>query len=167
MVMQVPKKYQSDEGIRAIFESVQVPYPTTSVHIGRKVGRLSELIELHNDTVKDLESVLVKYMKDGKIAKERPMKRLGGFMCFGGQKVDAIDFYTYVAHYLTLNSNNGENILSVQSSSEPKERSRSIVIKLTPINLKTMVSHPWHQCHMRILSAICLGRNESKAPVLH
>ncbi|PSR72720.1 hypothetical protein PHLCEN_2v11415 [Hermanssonia centrifuga] len=94
MVMQVPKKYQSDEGIRAIFESVQVPYPTTSVHIGRKVGRLSELIELHNDTVKDLESVLVKYMKDGKIAKERPMKRLGGFMCFGGQKVDAIDFYT-------------------------------------------------------------------------
>ncbi len=37
-VRRVPKKLQSDEGLTAIFESVKVPYPTTSVHIGRKVG---------------------------------------------------------------------------------------------------------------------------------
>ncbi|KAG1868086.1 late exocytosis, associated with Golgi transport-domain-containing protein, partial [Suillus tomentosus] len=54
-VMHVPKKYQSDEGIHAIFASVQVPYPTTSVHIGRKVGRLPELIEYHNTAVRELE----------------------------------------------------------------------------------------------------------------
>ncbi|KZT69635.1 DUF221-domain-containing protein [Daedalea quercina L-15889] len=93
MVTQVPKKLQSDEGIRAIFQSVQVPYPTTSVHIGRKVGQLPELIEYHNNTVREFEAVLVQYLKDGKLAKERPQKRLGGFLCFGGQKVDAINYY--------------------------------------------------------------------------
>jgi calcium permeable stress-gated cation channel len=95
-VTAVPKKYQSDEGIREIFQSVQVPYPTTSVHIGRKVGRLPELIEYHNTTVRQLEAVLVQYLKDGKIAKNRPMIRIGGFWGCGGVKKDAIDFYTYV-----------------------------------------------------------------------
>ncbi|KAH7927441.1 DUF221-domain-containing protein [Leucogyrophana mollusca] len=93
-VMHVPKKLQSDEGIRAIFESVQVPYPTTSVHIGRKVGRLPELIEYHNTAVRELEQVLVTYLKGGRIAKERPQIRIGGFMGMGGVKKDAIDFYT-------------------------------------------------------------------------
>ena len=100
-VMHVPKKYQSDEGIRAIFESVQVPYPTTSVHIGRKVGRLPELIEYHNTAVRELEQVLVTYLKGGKIAKDRPTIQIGGFMGMGGVKRDAIDFYTYV-HVLHL-----------------------------------------------------------------
>lgn len=94
MITQVPKKYQSDEGLRAIFESTGAPYPTTAVHIGRHVGRLPELIERHNEAVRELEAVLVRYLKDGKIAKERPTRRLGGFLCCGGRKVDAIDFYT-------------------------------------------------------------------------
>ncbi|GJE91360.1 hypothetical protein PsYK624_075090 [Phanerochaete sordida] len=94
MITQVPKKYQSDEGLRAIFESTGAPYPTTAVHIGRHVGRLPELIENHNEAVRELEAVLVRYLKDGKIAKERPTRRLGGWMCCGGRKVDAIDYYT-------------------------------------------------------------------------
>ncbi|KAI0685812.1 hypothetical protein C8T65DRAFT_747723 [Cerioporus squamosus] len=94
MVTDVPKKLQSDEGIRVIFESLQVPYPTTSVHIGRKVGRLPELIEYHNDAVRELEAVLVKYLKDGKIGKKRPTITIGGFMGIGGEKKDAIDYYT-------------------------------------------------------------------------
>ncbi|TFY80097.1 hypothetical protein EWM64_g3912 [Hericium alpestre] len=93
-VTNVPKKYQSDEGIRAVFETVQVPYPTTSVHVGRKVGRLPELIEYHNETVRQFEQVLVRYLKGGKIAKERPTIRIGGFMGMGGVKKDAIDYYT-------------------------------------------------------------------------
>lgn len=100
-VTHVPKKFQSDEGIRAIFESVQVPYPTTSVHISRKVGQLPELIEYHNTAVRELEQVLVTYLKGGRIAKERPTIRIGGFMGMGGVKKDAIDFYTYV-HALHL-----------------------------------------------------------------
>lgn len=97
LVTDVPKKYQTDEGIRAIFESVQVPYPTTSVHIGRKVGRLPELIEYHNKAVCELEQVLVTYLKGGRIAKERPTIRIGGFLGMGGVKKDAIDFYSCVA----------------------------------------------------------------------
>lgn len=93
-LMHVPKKYQSDEGIRAIFDSANAPYPTTSVHIGRKVGRLPELIEYHNTTVRELEQVLVTYLKGGRIAKERPTIRIGGFLGMGGVKKDAIDFYT-------------------------------------------------------------------------
>ncbi|KAF8435022.1 hypothetical protein L210DRAFT_937871 [Boletus edulis BED1] len=94
IVTGVPKRYQSDEGIRAIFESIQVPYPTTSVHVGRKVGRLPELIEYHNMAVRELEQVLVTYLKGGRIAKERPTIRIGGFLGMGGVKKDAIDFYT-------------------------------------------------------------------------
>ena len=96
MVTDVPKKLQSDEGIRAIFESVQVPYPTTSVHIGRKVGRLPELIEYHNDAVRELEQVLVKYLKGGKIGKKRPTITVGSTLGCGGEKKDAIDYYTWV-----------------------------------------------------------------------
>ncbi|EIW54410.1 DUF221-domain-containing protein [Trametes versicolor FP-101664 SS1] len=94
MVTDVPKKMMSDEGLRAIFESVQVPYPTTSVHIGRRVGRLPDLVEYHNNAVRDLEAVLVKYLKGGKIGKKRPTITIGGFMGCGGEKKDAIDFYT-------------------------------------------------------------------------
>ena len=96
MVNNVPRKLQSDEGLRAIFESVHVPYPTTSVHIGRKVGRLPDLIEYHNDAVRELEAVLVKYLKGGKIGKKRPTITIGGFMGMGGEKKDAIDYYTCV-----------------------------------------------------------------------
>jgi hypothetical protein len=94
MCMHVPKKYQSDEGIRAIFESVKVPYPTTSVHVGRRVGRLPELIEYHNDAVRELEKVLVRYLKGGRIGRERPTIRIGGFLGCGGVQKDAIEFYT-------------------------------------------------------------------------
>jgi calcium permeable stress-gated cation channel len=95
-ILHVPKTFQSDEGLRAIFESTKVPYPTTAVHIGRKVGKLPELIEYHNTTVRELEQVLVRYLKGGKIAKERPTIRIGGWLGMGGQKRDAIEFYTCV-----------------------------------------------------------------------
>jgi hypothetical protein len=103
-VTHVPRKHQSDEGIRAIFESVQVPYPTTSVHVGRKVGRLPELIEYHNTAVRELEQVLVTYLKGGRIAKERPTIRIGGFLGMGGVKKDAIDFYTWAVCLVSTNT---------------------------------------------------------------
>lgn len=77
-----------------MFDSTKMPYPTTSVHIGRKVGKLPELIEYHNQTVRDFEQVLVKYLKGGKIAKKRPTITIGATCGIGGSKKDAIDFYT-------------------------------------------------------------------------
>jgi hypothetical protein len=50
-------------GLRMIFESTQVPYPTTVVHIERKVGKLPELIEYHNTTLRVLGQVVVRYLK--------------------------------------------------------------------------------------------------------
>ncbi|KAJ6611276.1 hypothetical protein B0H10DRAFT_2224151 [Mycena sp. CBHHK59/15] len=93
-VLHVPKSNQSDAGIKGIFDSVKVPYPTTSVHIGRKVGKLPELIDYHNETVRELETYLVKYLRGGKIGKSRPTVRIGGSCGCGGTKKDAIEYYT-------------------------------------------------------------------------
>jgi len=54
-----------------IFESTQVPYPTTVVHTGRKVGKLPELIEYHNTTLRELGEVLVRYLKGQREDRER------------------------------------------------------------------------------------------------
>ena len=143
MVHQVPKKFQSDEGIRAIFESVQVPYPTTSVHIGRRVGKLPELLEFHNETVKELEAVLVEYLKDGKIGKKRPTKRLGGWMCFGGQRVDAIDYYRYVPHgFLMVDRNNGM-LFTAPNFRGLSAPWRNTAPKSTRTSRRTTASRPW------------------------
>ncbi|KAG9119704.1 hypothetical protein FRC07_005134, partial [Ceratobasidium sp. 392] len=94
MIQQVPKKLQSDDGIAGLFDGLRVPYPTTAVHIGRRVGRLPEMIEYHNQAVRDLEQVLVSYLKGGKLGKKRPTITIGGFLGFGGVKKDAIDYYS-------------------------------------------------------------------------
>jgi calcium permeable stress-gated cation channel len=96
IVTRVPKKLQSDDGIKKIFEDLKMPYPATAVHIGRRVGQLPELIEQHNNNVRELETYLVRYLKGGKIGKKRPTIRIGGFLGMGGQKLDAIDYYRYV-----------------------------------------------------------------------
>jgi len=93
-IFNVPKQNQSDEGLRAILDSVHAPYPTTSVHIGRKVKALPSLIEFHNTTVREFEGVLVKYLKGGRLGKKRPTIRIGGTCGCGGKKMDAIDYYT-------------------------------------------------------------------------
>lgn len=71
-----------------------IPYPTTAVHIGRRVGHLPELVEAHNDAVRELEQVLTTYTKNGKLAAKRPVMRVGGFMGCGGNTVDTIDYMT-------------------------------------------------------------------------
>ena len=96
IVTRVPKDLQSDAEIEKVFQSVQVPYPTTAVHVGRSVGALPSVIKDHNDIVRKLEEYLVSYLKNGKIRKKRPTIRLGGFMGMGGKKVDTINYYRYV-----------------------------------------------------------------------
>lgn len=105
-VRHVPKKAQTDEKLKGIFDNLGMPYPTTSVHIGRKVGRLPELIEYHNDTVREFEQILVRYMKNGKLRAKRPAIRIGGWMCCGGRKFDAIDHYTYASLFRPLDPSN-------------------------------------------------------------
>jgi hypothetical protein len=94
IITDVPKPLQSDEGLSKLFSSANMPYPTTSVHIGRRVGQLPELVQYHNETVRQLETVLVRYLKHGRIGKKRPFITQGGFLGMGGKRFDAIDFYT-------------------------------------------------------------------------
>ncbi|GAA5989842.1 hypothetical protein JCM10908_002342 [Rhodotorula pacifica] len=95
MITQVSKKYQTDAGLHSLLLSLNIPYPTTAVHIGRRVGALPELVKKHNETVKELEEVLTRYFKDpNRLPSKRPTKRIGGWMGMGGNKVDAIDYLT-------------------------------------------------------------------------
>ncbi|KAK0195739.1 DUF221-domain-containing protein [Armillaria mellea] len=93
-ITHVPKKLQSDKGINSILDTVKMPYPATAVHISRKVGVLPDLIEYHNQTVRELEAVLVKHLKNDKVEAKRPTVRVGRCCGIGGARRDAIEFYT-------------------------------------------------------------------------
>jgi hypothetical protein len=93
-VMRIPKSSRSEEGIRALLDSVDVPYPITDVHIGRRLEDLPRLIKVHNDTVRKFEQKMVPYLKGGKFGEKRPTVRVGGFLGIGGEVRDVIDHYT-------------------------------------------------------------------------
>jgi len=95
MLTDVKKRYQGDGALGAVLSELKMPYPTTEVHIGRRVGVLPDLIEKHNDLVRELERVLAKYLKNpNQVPAKRPTKTIGGFMGIGGEKVDSIDYLT-------------------------------------------------------------------------
>jgi calcium permeable stress-gated cation channel len=95
-VTHIPETSQSEEGVRALLNSVKVPYPITDVHIGRRLEDLPRLIKVHNNTIRKLEQKMVRYLKGGKFGKKRPTVRVGGFLGMGGEVRDAIDHYTCV-----------------------------------------------------------------------
>lgn len=96
MITNVAKRLQSDPALAAVLSEIQMPYPTTEVHIGRVVGALPDLVEKHSDLVRALERVLTRYLRDpNKLPEHRPSVRVGAKLgCIGGEKVDAIDYYT-------------------------------------------------------------------------
>ena len=107
MITNLPRKLMSDQGLLSILKSdpnslkskkkrsIDVPYEFSATHVSRKVGRLPQLIEKHNEAVRKLEQILTTYFKKGTIVnKPRPLHRVDGIMCFGGKKVDAITYYT-------------------------------------------------------------------------
>ncbi|SNX85875.1 uncharacterized protein MEPE_04584 [Melanopsichium pennsylvanicum] len=95
MITDVSKRYQADTALGALLSELKMPYPTTEVHIGRRVGVLPDLIEKHNDLVRELERVLAKYLKNpNNLPSKRPTKTIGGFMGIRGERVDAIDYLT-------------------------------------------------------------------------
>lgn len=108
MIQNLPKKLMSDHGLLSILKndpnalnsrkkkrSIDIPYEFSSTHISRRVGKLPTLIEKHNNAVRKLEQTLTTYFKKGTILnRPRPLHKVGGFLCFGGSKVDAIRYYT-------------------------------------------------------------------------
>ncbi|CAO1617447.1 unnamed protein product [Parajaminaea phylloscopi] len=95
MITHVDKRLRSDEALAGALSSIGMPYATTDVHISRVVGQLPDLIEKHDEYVRQLERVLAKWLKDPqKVPQSRPTMRIGGWACFGGKQVDAVDYLT-------------------------------------------------------------------------
>ncbi|KAF8178610.1 hypothetical protein K438DRAFT_1977846 [Mycena galopus ATCC 62051] len=79
--------FKSPEYIRSFYAR------TLSItNVPKKLQR--DLIEYHNQTVRDFEAVLVKYLKGGIQNKSRPVVTTGGFCGIGAANHDAIEYYT-------------------------------------------------------------------------
>ena len=97
MLVEIPQNARSDEGILRLCDSIEQTAGIPRAAIGRNVKELPDLIEEHKETVKDLESVLAKYLKNpDKLPVNRPTMtpskkyRKNN----GAHKVDAIEYLT-------------------------------------------------------------------------
>ncbi|KAL0141239.1 hypothetical protein V8B55DRAFT_1487296 [Mucor lusitanicus] len=75
MVSRVPSDMQSDEKLKQWVSRERIPFPISDAMIGHHSNKLTALFEQHQLAT-------------------RPTVRLGGFLCCGGRKVDAIEHYT-------------------------------------------------------------------------
>jgi hypothetical protein len=95
IVMHIPERRRSEQGIFRIFEGMQLPYTVTSAYIGQDVGSLPDLINVYNETLEELEKVLTKHSGE-KDSTARPTTKIGGSCGLGGRRHDAIKYYTSV-----------------------------------------------------------------------
>ncbi|KAF2663803.1 DUF221-domain-containing protein, partial [Microthyrium microscopicum] len=97
MVTDIPKNLTTDEGVVRIVDSVKSSSVVPRGSIGRNVKGLPDLIEEHEELVRQLEGVLAKYLKNpDKLPPNRPMckpSRKDPEYTKGG-KVDAINYLT-------------------------------------------------------------------------
>ncbi|CAO3653088.1 unnamed protein product [Cunninghamella blakesleeana] len=90
---------------------MNLKFPVDQVCIGRRNDKLAKYVEEYEEAVRKLEIALSKCLqKDGITVGKRPKLRQGGFLCFGGRKVDAIDHYTEKVQSLR------EKILNMRSN---------------------------------------------------
>ncbi|KAK8041236.1 hypothetical protein PG994_014243 [Apiospora phragmitis] len=96
MVVDIPKPYRTDEGVARLVDEADTSGDPTGI-IARSIKGLPELIEKHEEAVRDLEAVLAKYLKNpDKLPAKRPKcKAQKGDEAYApGSKVDAIDYLT-------------------------------------------------------------------------
>ena len=97
MLIDIPQNARSDEGILRLCDVVEQTAGIPRAAIGRNVKELPDLIEEHEEAVKDLESVLAKYLKNpDRLPINRPTMRPSKKYqkSNGGDKVDAIEYLT-------------------------------------------------------------------------
>jgi hypothetical protein len=99
MITWVPKDYRTDEGLVHLMGKLKVDGIKIGQHIdctsiGRKLEDFPDMVEEHNNAVRALEETLVKYLKGGQMASKRPTVKEGGWACFGGKRLDAIDHHS-------------------------------------------------------------------------
>lgn len=96
MITNIPPKYRSEGGLRKIFQGMELKHQVTSVHIGKTVGMLPDLVERHNKNVEEFERVIVKHLKKDPRGRTRPTIRVGGCCGLGGRHEDAIKLHVFV-----------------------------------------------------------------------
>ena len=100
MLYDLPKQGCTDEGIARIIDQVAPNSSFARTVVARNVRDLPELIKEHDKTVRELEKVLARYMKDpqhlpAERPKCKPSKRDRNYETLSrGQKVDAIEYLT-------------------------------------------------------------------------
>ena len=97
MFTDIPPASRTDEGILRLAGEVEQTAALPRAAIARNVKELPDLIEEHEEAVRELESVLSVYLKNpDKLPLNRPTMRPSGKYRKnnGSQKVDAIDYLT-------------------------------------------------------------------------
>ena len=97
MLIDIPQNARSDEGILRVCDGVEQTAGIPRAAIGRNVKELPDLIEAHEEAVKELESVLAKYLKNpDRLPVSRPvMTPSKKYQKNNGNgKVDAIEYLT-------------------------------------------------------------------------
>ncbi|KAB8291210.1 hypothetical protein EYC80_009897 [Monilinia laxa] len=100
MINDIPKTLRTDEGIGRVIDVVAPESSFARTVVARNVKELPELIEQHNQTVRDLEGYLARYLKDpANLPAKRPEctpskddPNFGSYV--RGQKLDAIEYLT-------------------------------------------------------------------------
>ena len=102
MLTDIPGPARSDEGIYGIVDSIEQTSGVPRAAIGRNVKELPGLIEQHEKTVRALESILAKFLKNPDRLPKRPTLRASRNDRRGnaGRRVDAIDYLTGRIHDL-------------------------------------------------------------------
>ena len=103
LITEIPKKYDSENGLPYLLERLKVSRPIQQISIGRNVKALSGIIEQYNDTILKLEATLSKYLKHpDKLPEKRPTCKpmAGDLSVYGQTKVDAIEYYNHRARDL-------------------------------------------------------------------
>lgn len=97
MLTDIPKEYRSDDGITRITDEVRATDSVPRAAIARNVKDLPDLVEEHEENVRNLEGYLAKYLKNpDKLPAKRPTCKVSknDSSYTKGQKVDAIEYLT-------------------------------------------------------------------------
>ena len=97
MITDIPPSSRTDEGVLRLLDGVEKTAGLPRASIGRNVKELPDLIEEHEETVRKLESVLARYLKNpDRLPSARPVIRPSRKyrQNNGDDKVDAIDYLT-------------------------------------------------------------------------
>lgn len=97
MITDIPPADRTDEGILRLTDQANPTAAIPRASIGRNVRDLPRIIKEHEEAVRELESVLAKYLKNpDRMPAKRPMTRPARSQRskYTGGKVDAIDYLT-------------------------------------------------------------------------